>query len=115
MAQWHYTSRGAQAGPVETAELKRMAQSGQIQPNDMVWKDGMPEWVQASRVKGLFDPAAAPEAVAMAPVGETAIPAFAPAHRPRFRIASEQASRNPLEKARHNPALSGEICRPSPI
>ena len=52
--QWHYTRVGQQFGPVSAAELKRMASSGHLSPTDMVWKAGMPNWVQAEKLKGLF-------------------------------------------------------------
>ncbi len=54
--QWHYNSgAGGQAGPVSAHELKRLAHSGQLSPDDLVWKEGMGSWVAASKVKGLFD------------------------------------------------------------
>src|SRR5437660_24082 len=53
--EWHYMSGGQQRGPVQAAQLKVMATSGQLQPTDMVWKEGLPQWIPASSVKGLFD------------------------------------------------------------
>src|SRR5947209_6115220 len=72
--EWHYTLNGQQAAtPVTSAQLKQLAQSGQLQPTDMVWQDGMPNWVPASSIKGLFtasrlgpDPARQTEAPAPA-------------------------------------------------
>ena len=64
MAEWHYTSGGVQVGPIGAAELKRLAQSGQLQRTDMIWKDGMADWVPAAKVKGLFDGVAAATAIA---------------------------------------------------
>jgi hypothetical protein len=54
MAQWYYASGGTQSGPVEDAALRQLATSGGLAPNDLVWKEGMPEWVPASRIKALF-------------------------------------------------------------
>jgi hypothetical protein len=59
MSEWHYSSNGQQLGPVNSAQLKQLASSGQLQASDMVWKDGMADWAPASRIKGLFDGAAA--------------------------------------------------------
>ena len=28
--------------------------SGQLQPSDLVWKDGMGQWIEARKIKGLF-------------------------------------------------------------
>lgn len=55
MAQeWYYTVKGEQVGPVSPAELKKAATEGTLQPTDLVWKEGMAEWVEAQSIKGLF-------------------------------------------------------------
>lgn len=51
---WHYSVQGNRHGPVASAELKRLADSGQLSPADLVWKEGLASWVAASSVKGLF-------------------------------------------------------------
>jgi hypothetical protein len=54
-SEWFYTLKGQQApAPISSAELKQLAASGQLQPTDLVWQDGMPNWMPASMVKGLF-------------------------------------------------------------
>jgi hypothetical protein len=59
-SEWYYTQNGQPAkAPVSATQLKQMAASGQLQPTDLVWQDGMPNWVPASSIKGLF-PAPAP-------------------------------------------------------
>jgi hypothetical protein len=35
-------------------QLRAVAESGELQPDDLVWCEGLPEWVPASRVEGLF-------------------------------------------------------------
>lgn len=53
-AQWHYSrSDDHQAGPVSATELNRLAEAGELRSDDLVWKEGMAEWVPASRIKGL--------------------------------------------------------------
>ncbi len=43
-------------GPVGTAELQRLSASGKLTPTDLVWKDGMPDWIRASAAPELsFD------------------------------------------------------------
>ena len=59
-AQWHYTDQGQRLGPVSSSQLKQLATSGRLQPSDLVWKEGMAQWVAASQVKGLFSAAQAP-------------------------------------------------------
>ncbi len=51
---WYYTSGGAQRGPVEFANLQLLCASGQVQPDDLVWADGMPAWMPATRIPGLI-------------------------------------------------------------
>jgi hypothetical protein len=51
---WHYTSQGKQMEPVTEAELKRLASLGLLRPTDLVWKEGMPDWIRASSAKELF-------------------------------------------------------------
>lgn len=53
MSQWYYASNGAQAGPVGLDVLQGVAASGQLQPADLVWKDGMAEWTPAQNIPEL--------------------------------------------------------------
>jgi hypothetical protein len=54
-ADW-YLARGGQerVGPLTSQQLRQMAANGQVSGNDLVWKEGMPNWVPASQVKGLL-------------------------------------------------------------
>jgi uncharacterized membrane protein len=53
--QWHYTKRGQQFGPVDDAELRRLAQQGEITPSDFVWNPTLGDkWSPASTVETLF-------------------------------------------------------------
>lgn len=54
--EWHFSQRGSQSGPVTLSRLKEMAGAGTLRPADLVWKAGMPAWVAASSVQGLFPP-----------------------------------------------------------
>jgi putative flippase GtrA len=51
---WYYTRGGAQAGPASAAELKRMAETGQLLPTDFVRKGNSTRWIEAGTVRGLF-------------------------------------------------------------
>ena len=53
-SEYYYTRDGEQFGPVSPLELKALAERGQLQPSDLIWKEGMPEWVPADRVRSLF-------------------------------------------------------------
>lgn len=54
MAAWHYQKDGQQHGPVPSQQLKELAASGHLLPTDLIWKEGMSDWVPASKLKGLF-------------------------------------------------------------
>jgi len=55
ITEWHYTVNGQPAAvPVTAAQLKQLADSGQLKPTDLVWQEGMLEWAQAGSIKGLF-------------------------------------------------------------
>jgi len=43
-AKWSYLLKGKPAGPVSTAELTRLQQSGKINPSTPVWQHGMDGW-----------------------------------------------------------------------
>ena len=52
-AQWYYAKDGSQAGPVDQATLAAMVRSGEIKPDDLVWREGMGEWQPAAQVPEL--------------------------------------------------------------
>jgi hypothetical protein len=89
---WYYAAGGERHGPVSAPELKKLAGAGTLTPTDLVWKDGMADWVPARSIKGLFPatPAnpAGPAARAPSKSGEQA------AARPR--PAAEEDDRPPV-------------------
>jgi hypothetical protein len=58
--QWYYLVNGERVGPVSTTLLKELAVSGELQATDMVWRDGLPQWVSAGSIKGLINQPAPP-------------------------------------------------------
>lgn len=52
--EWYYARGGEQFGPYSAADIKRLADAGKILPDDLVWRDGMDEWIAARKVKGIF-------------------------------------------------------------
>jgi hypothetical protein len=61
-AEWYYTTNKQQMGPVSWNELRELVESGIVKPHDMVWTEGMDEWVKAIQQQGLFDDEAISEA-----------------------------------------------------
>ena len=60
--EWYYSVDGDRQGPISAGELKKLADAGTVKPGDLVWKDGMSDWVQAKSIKGLWAGAAAAKA-----------------------------------------------------
>jgi hypothetical protein len=53
--RWYYTPNGKKKlGPYSSAQIKTLAASGKIQPNDMLLQEGSSKWMPAWSVKGLF-------------------------------------------------------------
>lgn len=79
--EWYYENGGNRHGPVAPSALKQLADSGDIRPETLVWREGMPQWAQARAVKGLFtgNAPAPPPAPAPSPA-----PAAAPRWQPSF-------------------------------
>ena len=66
---YYYSREGQRFGPVPGEQLKQLAAAGQLQPDDLIWKEGMANWIQASRVKGLFSTTAPqPPEITVAPL-----------------------------------------------
>jgi len=53
-ADWFYSAGDTRQGPVTELELRRLALDGKLKPSDLVWKDGMPDWVEARTVETVF-------------------------------------------------------------
>jgi interferon-induced transmembrane protein/uncharacterized protein DUF4339 len=65
---WYFTKDGTQHGPLLEGDLRRMALDGSLQPEDLVWTEGMASWLPASEV-GVFEfPALPPAPPAPPPV-----------------------------------------------
>lgn len=52
---WWYKKGENKIGPLTPLELKDLASRGEITTDTMVWKVGLPNWLKASGVNGLFD------------------------------------------------------------
>lgn len=54
-AEWYTTRNGQPQGPITAREMRVLAGSGNLGPNDLVWRAGMDNWTPAGKVKGLFE------------------------------------------------------------
>ncbi len=71
---WYYVDAGQQAGPLEEAQLEELFNAGRIQPDTLVWREGMANWQPYAEVKptGLLI-AAAPGAAPSPMTGNEAV------------------------------------------
>lgn len=56
MIHWYYSRGPERGGPVSAETLREMTENGELQPEDLVWKQGLAEWIPARRFKDLFQP-----------------------------------------------------------
>src|SRR5262249_50638284 len=63
---WFLSRGGQTVGPYPFDQLRQWAAARQIAPEDVMWQDGMPAWVAAGTVPGLFPATASPGAAALA-------------------------------------------------
>ena len=52
--QWHVGRGGQQSGPFSIEQLREMAARGELSPGDLVWKQGMSDWVDCASVADLL-------------------------------------------------------------
>jgi len=84
--EWYYAKDGQQYGPIASRELKQMADRGDLEPGDLVWKEGMSDWRPAEQVKGLISRSPSPQtAVADVPAVDTSTSGASSGHRRRSR------------------------------
>src|SRR5262245_58716370 len=58
--QYYFSRNGVRYGPVSGDQLRSLAASGKLTPQDYVWQQGMAEWAAAATVPGLFPAPALP-------------------------------------------------------
>lgn len=78
---WFYAKHGKSEGPVEESELRAKIASGEIGPDNLVWRQGMAEWTPLGKVSELA-PGQAPGAVPPPAPPVEAAPPDAPATAP---------------------------------
>jgi hypothetical protein len=95
---WYYAQNGRQHGPVSEQQVRQMAASGQLQPEDLVWYEGLADWVAAAAVPGLIPPERLPPArQAVAPPMEVA---SSPVQEPRGLDTQRSQETTPQDRRR---------------
>lgn len=52
--KWYYSVAGEQHGPVSVLAIRRLLNEKIIGPSDLVWKNGMEEWIAISDAQGII-------------------------------------------------------------
>lgn len=78
---WHYAIDGQQLGPVSEKELKQLFEAGEIKTNDLIWREGLSDWVSYGSVFSGTQPTEWAEPAAVAELAaaasrSSAIPGF---------------------------------------
>ncbi len=105
--EWYYTTNKQQMGPVSWNELRELADTGILDPNDLVWADGMAEWVKASNQQGLFAEVVEEEEPAPSKKESSVIsPPRRRAERKRDEEVEHEEEEEPRERKQRKPARS---------
>jgi hypothetical protein len=110
-AQWYLARDGQQYGPLSEMELNKFVELGHLQPTDLLWKEGFPDWRPAMVVFPQRKPAAAPRPGARGPVTPQAKAAEAWQGRepsaPRHAAQGKSAAPAPMEEQDYDDRPSG--------
>lgn len=60
MTTWHVAVDGQPQGPISTEEIQNGLSSGQYNPDTMVWRSGLADWLPIRQVPELSNPSAIP-------------------------------------------------------
>lgn len=57
---WYYAAAGERVGPIPDADFRALCASGQLGPENLVWRAGMPDWQPLGLLQTFAAPSAAP-------------------------------------------------------
>lgn len=88
---WYYTRERKPLGPVVFDKLKELVTAGDLLPHELVWQEGMPDWVVAGTVDGLFPkPPPVPDEELLEVLKESAPP------EPAYEIVDDESLDTPI-------------------
>jgi GYF domain 2 len=103
--QWYLAREGQQFGPISEAELAKFIELGHLQPNDLLWREGFPDWRPAMVV---FPPRTNTTPTRPAPQARTrAGPQQAQAPAPSDRLEAGPAAEAPRRRRGREPDEAG--------
>jgi len=53
---WYLSRKGERRGPFDDPQFRKLLESGEIKPDDLVWHRGLTEWRRAESLTGLSSP-----------------------------------------------------------
>lgn len=131
--EWYLARDGQQHGPLTDAELKKFIELGHLNPTDLVWRAGFPEWRTASEVFPETQTKPEPPPTPPAPPPSAPAPPTAPAkteqttgvtqppdeqqrktERDQGHTDPNRASPNDTTEISRNPAPSKATSQPAP-
>lgn len=67
MSEWYHAREGRQQGPFGLEQMRALVRGGQLAPEDLVWRQGLPDWLPLREVPELGALAGAPTATSANP------------------------------------------------
>jgi len=52
---WYYSENGQQKGPVSESDLRALVQRGTVRDSDLVWREGLGDWIPVSQATELAE------------------------------------------------------------
>jgi hypothetical protein len=100
-AAWFYRANDQNRGPVAESQIRALVEAGMLRPTDLVWREGMPEWVEIQSVPGLcprslVKPPPVPPPVAAVAVARPQTVAVAPPHPAPAPARTEETKECPF-------------------
>ena len=96
--EWYVARDGERFGPFTSDRMSAGVREGELRREDLVWRDGMPDWQPASEVPGLWRPPPLPGPNPAVTRGITANLRAVRRRRPR-----QKATRPPMDLAMAKP------------
>lgn len=115
-AVWYFADGDVQRGPVTESQLRALIGTGNLTPEDQVWKEGMEDWTPAGEIPGLFDQAGPVTPPATPGMPAATAPAAAAEPKAKAAKAVKAAPASPAVEAK--PRLAGikfDVRRPLEI
>lgn len=69
---WYIARRGQQHGPITEMELSVFVKEGYLLADDLIWRQGLPDWVRAEQLETLLDRPSKPGSEALGPASDAA-------------------------------------------